>query len=186
MRIAILAPVLAFLLFISGFVYIALYEKPPVPGKQLPKTPQTVTVGVAELTDALSNGPWVSPGLTGKVLYKIGFRSCGDCINYELTEFPALHAANVDTRVILYARRGNADATEEAIIADLTCKRDWTIYSRWMEDVPDAYPVVYGMPPMVQGSTQREACLEWGRVVRDRVANVMQQNGWPMEVPALF
>ncbi|VAV94302.1 hypothetical protein MNBD_ALPHA06-577, partial [hydrothermal vent metagenome] len=68
----------------------------------------------------------------------------------------------------------------------LTCKRDWTIYSRWMEDVPDAYPVVYGMPPMVQGSTQREACLEWGRVVRDRVANVMQQNGWPMEVPALF
>ncbi len=186
MRIAILAPVLVFLIILSGFFYVAVFEKPPVPGKLLPKTPQTVRVGTKELTEALSNGPWVSPGLPGKALYKIGFRSCGDCINYELTEFEDLHESNIDTRVMLYARRENSGAAERAIVADLACTREWSIYHRWMEDVPDAYPEIYGMPPAAESSTQRNACLEWGRVVRDRVANVMQQNGWSMEVPALF
>jgi hypothetical protein len=186
MRLPFLGPILVFLLIVAGFAYVAVYEKPPVPGKMLPKTPKTITIAADELSDALTHGPWVSPGLPGKALYKIGFRSCPDCVNYERTEFEDLHAAGIDTRVILYARRGNASPAEEAIIADLACTREWPIYERWMADVPDAYPVVYGMPPAANSSSQRAACLEWGRVVRDRVTDIMQRNGWPMEVPALF
>ncbi|MBL4596411.1 MAG: hypothetical protein JKX99_07515 [Robiginitomaculum sp.] len=186
MRVAILVPVFVFFMILAGLAYVAIYEKPPVPGKLLPKTPQTIKIGVAELTDALTNSPWVSPGLPGKALYKIGFRTCPDCINYELTEFKDLHAANIDTRVMVYARRAKASAAEQAIVADLACTRDWNVYIRWMEDVPDAYAEIYGLPPAANSNQQRAACLEWGRVVRDRVANVMLQNGWPIEVPALF
>jgi len=186
MRIAVLVPIIVFMLILAGIAYVAVFEKPPVPGKMLPKTPQTITIGVAELNDALTNAPWVSPGLSGKAIYKIGFRTCPDCINYELTEFKDLHKANIDTRVIVYARRGQTNTVEEAIVADLACTRNWSIFTRWMEDVPEAYAEIYGTPPAANSSKQRTACLEWGRIVRDRVANVMQQNGWPMEVPALF
>ncbi len=186
MRLALFAPLLVCALFLAGFAYVAVYEKPPVPGKLLPKRPQTIRIGADELADALTHGPWVSPGLSGRVLYKLGFRACGDCINYEHTEFADLHAANVDTRVILYARRKKSTEGERAIVADLACTREWPIYQRWMEDVPGAYGEVYGMPPSAESDQRRGSCLEWGRVVRDRVAHVMAQNGWPMEVPALF
>lgn len=172
--------------FVAGLAYVGKYERPPVPGKLLPKTPQTLHIGAAALADALEHGPWVSPGLPGKRLYKVGYRTCTDCISYERTEFADLHAAGVDTRVILYARRGESTAPERAVIADLACTREWPIYKNWMADVPDAYYYHYGVPPAPETDQRRAACLEWGRIVRDRLDVIMAKNHWAMEVPALF
>jgi len=186
MRLAIFAPIFVFAVIAVGLAYVAIYEKPPVPGRLLPKTPKTITIGVGELTDALTNGPWVSPGLPGKAIYSIGFRTCPDCVNFKRTEFADYHKSNIDTRVIIYARRGNADAAEQAIVADIACTRNWSIFERWMEDVPEAYGEIYGLPPAANSDKRRAACLEWGRVVRERVASVVKKNGWPMETPAMF
>ncbi|MDQ7018891.1 MAG: hypothetical protein Q9M33_06975 [Robiginitomaculum sp.] len=185
-RTPVLVPVLVFSLIMLGLLYVAKYQRPPVPGRLLPKTPQTLHVDADQLTDTLEHGPWVSPGLSGRVLYKIGYRSCPDCISYEHTEFKDLHAAGVDTRVILYARRNLSSAPERAVIADLACTREWPIYERWMSDVEGAYYFNYGVPPAPETSERRSACLEWGRIVRDRVGQIMARNGWNMEVPALF
>lgn len=186
MRVAIVVPLLVFGLILAGIGFVAVFEKPPIPAKLLPKTPITITVGIGELTDALTHAPWVSPRLSGKAFYKIGFRTCPDCINFKLTEFADYQQANIDTRVILFARREISSAEEQAILADMACKRDWTIYSRWMADVPEAYGETYGLPPAANSSKQRSACLEWGRIVHDRIANVVEQNGWQMQSPALF
>lgn len=185
-RTPILTIALVFALIMLGLFYVAKYQRPPVPGRWLPKTPQTLHVDAAQLSDALENGPWVSPGLDGPRLYKIGYRSCPDCISFERTEFDDMHAAEIDTRVILYARRSISTAEERAVIADLACTREWPIYERWMSDVESAYYYRYGVPPAPETSKQRTACLEWGRIVRDRVAKILADNGWTMETPALF
>lgn len=169
----------------AGTWYVAVYQKPPVPGRMLPRHPSTVKVGVAELTDALEHGPWVSPGLKGKRIYKLGFRTCPDCIRWDKTEMKAYHDAGIDTREIIYARAKDTPAIK-AVTADLACTREWTIYERWMADVPEAYTEKYGMPPAPETDQRRTACLQWGQIVHDRVKAVMKQNGWALEVPALF
>src|SRR5947209_4609249 len=62
--------------------------------------PHEINRDQAEIARLLEGAGWVSPGLTGPKLYMLGFRSCSDCIRFKAEAFPALHAANVDTRVI--------------------------------------------------------------------------------------
>ncbi len=186
LRTPALVITLVFALIMVGLLYVAKYQHPPVPGVLLPKIPQTILIDADQLSDTLEHGPWVSPGLDGPILYKIGYRSCPDCISFERTEFADMHAAGVDTRVILYARRKFSTAPERAVIADLACTREWPIYERWMSDVEGAYYFNYGVPPAPETSKRRSACLEWGRIVRDRLGQIMARNGWNMEVPALF
>ncbi len=175
-----------FTLLVAGLLFVAKYQRAPLPGKLLPKAPQTIQVDANKLGTILQNAPWVSPGLSGPVLYTIGYRACPNCIAYERTEFDDLHRAGVDTRAIVFARRKVSTPNERAVAAELACTRDWSIYEHWMEDVEEAYYENYGVPPAPKGDKRRSACLEWGRMVYDRIDVIMQKNGRSMETPGLF
>ena len=99
--------------------------------------PVTIAKNQLEIQRLLDEADWVSPGRSGAPIYVIGFRDCMDCIAYQRDEFPKLAAANVDTRVIVFARAdreglGQSTAPERATIAELWINRDWNLYARWM------------------------------------------------------
>ena len=66
--------------------------------------PKTITRHQAEIAQILEQSGWVSPGLPGPRLYMVSFRTCPDCVRFKAEEFPKLHKAGVDTRVIMIAR----------------------------------------------------------------------------------
>jgi hypothetical protein len=99
--------------------------------------PVTIAKNQVEIQRLLDEGDWVAPGRNGPPLYLVSFRDCTDCITYQRDEFPKLAAANIDTRVIVFARPDHeglsqSTAAERATIAELWVNRDWTLYSRWM------------------------------------------------------
>jgi hypothetical protein len=99
--------------------------------------PVTISKNQAAIEQLLSEGDWVSPGHTGPQLYMVMYRDCQSCIDYMRDEFPKLAAANVDTRVIVFARadrEGLQQSTpvERATVAELWINRDWGLFSRWM------------------------------------------------------
>ncbi|HWE44414.1 MAG TPA: hypothetical protein VG407_00180 [Caulobacteraceae bacterium] len=99
--------------------------------------PVTIAKNQTEIQHLLDESDWVSPGRTGPVLWMISFRDCADCIAYQRDEFPKLAAANVDTRVIVFARADHeglqeSTAAERATVAELWINRDWNLYARWM------------------------------------------------------
>ena len=84
--------------------------------------PKTITRHQAEITKILESSGWAAPGLPGKRLYMVSFRTCPDCLRFKAEEFPALHAKNVDTRVIEVARAdkngiARSTAVERATVA---------------------------------------------------------------------
>ncbi len=186
LRLPVLAPVLMFAILVAGLGYVIHTKRAPLPGRLLPKAPHTVRVDADALAAVLHQAPWVSPGGTGPVLYKVGYRSCPDCIAWDRSVLPGLLAAGVQTRILLYARRQGATALERAMAAALACGRDWQMYERWTGDVEAAYAHRYGVPPEPQAGTRLGACLEQGRQARDRIEQILAENGLNMETPALF
>jgi hypothetical protein len=150
--------------------------------------PKTITRHQVEITQLLEHAGWVSPGLKGKPLYMVSFRSCPDCIRFRTEEFPALHAANVDTRVIQIARRdvnGLAKSTpvERSTVAQLWLTRDWKLLEAW-EAVPvDAWKAP-GSPP-ADGDMARMAVVESGRSTVDRLRPLLRDNGIDLRYPTL-
>ena len=99
--------------------------------------PVTVAKNQTEIQRLLDESDWVSPGRSGPPLWIISFRDCTDCTAYQRDEFPKLAAANIDTRVIVFARpdhEGLQESTpaERATIAELWISRDWSLYAKWM------------------------------------------------------
>src|SRR5437762_13382284 len=60
--------------------------------------PKTITHDQAQIAALLQSAGWVSPGLKGKALYMVSFRTCPDCIRFKAEEFPRFQAKGVDTR----------------------------------------------------------------------------------------
>ncbi|MBS0297244.1 MAG: hypothetical protein JSR45_13110 [Proteobacteria bacterium] len=99
--------------------------------------PVTITKNQADIERLLAEGDWVSPGRTGPALYMVAYRDCQACTDYMRDEFPKLAAANVDTRVIVFARadrEGLQQSTpiERATVAELWINRDWNLFAKWM------------------------------------------------------
>ncbi len=99
--------------------------------------PVTIAKNQVEIQRLLDEGDWVSPHRSGPAMYLVGYRDCSDCIGYQRDEFPKLAAANVDTRVIVFARPDHeglsqSTAAERATIAEIWIDRDWELYRRWM------------------------------------------------------
>ena len=99
--------------------------------------PVTIAKNQTEIQRLLDESDWVSPGRSGPPLWMISFRDCADCTAYQRDEFPKLAAANIDTRVIVFARpdhEGLQESTpaERATIAELWINRDWNLYAKWM------------------------------------------------------
>ena len=133
--------------------------------------PHTITRHQAEIAQLLQQSGWVSPGVKGRPLYMVSFRSCPDCIRFKTEEFPALQQAGVDTRVIEIARRDvnglpKSTPIERATVAQLWLTRDWKLLEAWYAVPPDAWKAP-GIPP-ADGDIARMAVVESGRSLVDR------------------
>jgi hypothetical protein len=151
--------------------------------------PKTITRGQIEIAQLLQSSGWVSPGHGGRPLYMISFRSCPDCIRYTTEEFPKLHAAGVDTRVIVIARRdvnglSKSTPNERATVAQLWLTRDWKLLQAWEAVAPDAWKAP-GIPP-ADGDLARSSVVESGRSLVDRLQPLLRDNGIDFRYPTLI
>jgi hypothetical protein len=142
--------------------------------------PHTITKNQAEIAALLKASGWVSPGLKGPVLYEIGFRSCPDCLRLRLEEFPKYHQANVDTRVILVARRdyngvSKSTPAERSTVAELWFNRSWALLEKWESAPPEAWTAP-GIAP-ADGDAARTAVVEQGRLLVDQIKPLLAANG---------
>ena len=150
--------------------------------------PKTIHQNQAQIAQILQTSGWVSPGLKGKTLYMVSFRTCPDCIRFMTEEFPRLHAAGVDTRVIEIARRernGIAKSTpiERATVAQLWLTRDWRLLQAW-ESVPAEGWKAAGVPA-ADGDMARTAVVEAGRKTVDDLTSFLNPNGVKFAYPLL-
>jgi hypothetical protein len=151
--------------------------------------PKTITRHQAEIVQLVQHSGWVSPGLNGRPLYMISFRSCPDCIRFKTEEIPRLQAAQVDTRVIEIARRdvnglANSTPVERSTVAQLWLTRDWKLLEAW-EAVPvDAWKAP-GIPS-ADGDIARMAVVESGRSMVDRLRPLLKDNGIDLRYPTLI
>ncbi len=151
--------------------------------------PHTITKHQAEITKILEQSGWVSPGLGGPKLYMIGFRSCPDCIRFKETEWPGLHAASVDTRLIEVARAdkdgiSHSTPAERSTVAELWVNRSWALAQRW-EDVPvDAWKAEGIIP--ADTDVARSAVVEAGRKMVTDLRPLLKDNGINFAYPTLI
>ena len=151
--------------------------------------PKTITKDQAQIARILETSGWVSPGKTGPKLYMVSFRTCPDCVRYMAEEFPLLHAAGVDTRVIEIARRdvngvSKSTPAERATVAELWLGRSWPLMERW-EDTPAEAWTAEGIPP-ADGDMARTAVVEAGRKMVDDLQPLLKANGINFAYPTLI
>jgi len=151
--------------------------------------PKTITRHQAEIAKILEQSGWVSPGLPGPRLYMVSFRTCPDCVRFKAEEFPKLHKAGVDTRLIEIARadrNGVAKSTpvERATVAELWVNRSWGLAERWEATPVEAWTAP-GIKP-ADGDIARTAVIEAGRTNVDKLIPLLKANGvsfaWPLMV----
>jgi hypothetical protein len=150
--------------------------------------PKTIIKHQAEITRILEGSGWVSPGGPGQRLYMVSFRSCPDCIRYETEEFPKLHKAGVDTRVILIARADvngveHSTAAERATVAELWVNRKWSLLQSWLSVTPEAWTAP-GIPA-ADGDIARASVVEAGRASVEKLTPLLKDNGVTFAYPLL-
>ncbi|MFN3521180.1 MAG: hypothetical protein ACK4YQ_02945 [Phenylobacterium sp.] len=150
--------------------------------------PHTIAKDEAKVARLLEQAGWVSPGLTGPKLYMVSFRSCPDCLRFKQEQFPDLHAAGVDTRVIEIARRdvngvAKSTPTERSTVAELWVNRSWRLAQDWDETPIEAWEAS-GIPP-ADGDAARSAVVEAGRDLVDELSPLMKKNGVAFAYPLL-
>ena len=151
--------------------------------------PKEISKNQAEITKILEQSGWVSPGFDGPKLYMVGFRSCPDCIRFKLEQWPTLHAAKVDTRLIEVARGdlngvSQSTAVERSTVAELWVNRSWALSQRW-----DALPIdawtAEGITP-ADNDLARAAVVEAGRGMVERLRPLLKANGINFAYPLLI
>lgn len=151
--------------------------------------PHTITKHQAEIAKILQQSGWVSPGLPGPKLYMVSFRSCPDCIRFEAQAFPKLHAAKVDTRVIVIARADSnglpkSTAPERATVAELWLNRSWRLFEDWANVTPPTAWTAPGIAP-ADGDMARTAVVEAGRKTVEDLRPLLRDNGINFAYPTL-
>lgn len=154
--------------------------------------PSEITRNRPEIERALAQAGWVSPGLNGPQLYLISFRACPECIAYEQAEFPALQAAGVDTRVILFAppdQGGIEQSTvfERSTIAELWLSqhRDWGLFQRWMATRPPSAWTAPGLTP-ADGDAARTGVVTASRAFVAQITPWLRANGISEAYPTMI
>lgn len=129
----------------------------------------------AEIAALLDSAGWVAPGLSkDKVLYMVSWQSCPPCLVYERDEFPKLHAAGVDTRVIVYARASSSTPQERAGVAELWKNRSWELWKQFVH-VPTSDWTAEGLPP--DTVPERAALVAKSQDFADKMRVLMSENG---------
>lgn len=143
--------------------------------------PKTITRHQTEISQLLQKSGWVAPpGQQGPKLYQISFRACPECVRYRREEWPKLHKAGVDTRLILVARadsEGQSYSTpaERATVAELWVNRDWNLMERW-DAVPPAAWTAPGIAP-ADGDAARTAVVDQSRRLIEDLTPLLKANG---------
>jgi hypothetical protein len=150
--------------------------------------PKTIERHPAEIAKLLEGSGWVSPGKPGPKLYMVSYRDCSDCIRYEAEEFPKLHKAGVDTRVIVIARpdlNGVTRSTpaERATVAELWANRSWALLQAWTK-VPSEGWTAPGVPP-ADGDMTRTAIVQLGQKTVADLTPLLKANGIKFAYPLL-
>ena len=151
--------------------------------------PKTIERHQEEIARILETAGWVSPGRTGPKVYVVSFRACPDCVRYMTEEFPALHAAGVDTRVIEIARADQnalpkSTAVERATVAELWLNRSWALLERWRAAPAGAW-TAEGIAP-ADGDMARTAVVEAGRRMVADLQPLLKANGLDFAYPTLI
>ncbi|HWA62083.1 MAG TPA: hypothetical protein VG939_11955 [Caulobacteraceae bacterium] len=152
--------------------------------------PHTIGKRQAEIAALLKGSGYVSPHLTGPTLYMVSYRTCSDCIAFVAEEFPKLHKAGVDTRVIMIARadkNGQAHSTpaERATVAELWLNRSWPLFEAWSKVNPPTAWTAPGVPP-ADGDMARTAVIEAGRKLVADLVPLLKDNGVTLAYPTLI
>jgi hypothetical protein len=150
--------------------------------------PKTITKNQAEIARILETAGWVSPGLKGQKLYMVSFRTCPDCVRFKHEEYPGLHKAGVDTRLIEIARadrNGLAKSTpaERATVAELWLNRSWALSEKWDATPVDAWTAADLKP--ADGDVARTAVIQAGRKTVEDLRPLLKANGVNFAYPLL-
>ncbi|AYV45458.1 hypothetical protein CFHF_09625 [Caulobacter flavus] len=150
--------------------------------------PKTITKNQAEIAKILEGSGWVSPGLKGPKLYMISFRTCPDCVRFKKEEYPRLHKAGVDTRLIEIARADRngvpkSTPVERATVAELWINRSWELSEAWDATPVDAWTAP-GLKP-ADGDIARTAVIEAGRKSVEDLVPLLKANGVNFAYPLL-
>jgi hypothetical protein len=150
--------------------------------------PHEITKDQAEIGKILEGSGWVSPHLNGPKLYMIAYRANPASQRFIATDFPALHDAKVDTRVIMVARPDEngapkSTAPERSTVAELWVNRSWALFQKWMAASPDDWTAA-GIPP-ADGDVARSAVVEVGPDAIDKLTPLLKDNGVGFDYPLL-
>jgi hypothetical protein len=151
----------------------------------------TIAQQADELGALLAAAPSISHGRAGPTLYLVAFRTCPACLALKEKEGPALEAAGVDLRWIVYARRDKDGETrsspeELAVVAELAHTQDRALFDAWYTGAPDEFYRTAKLPPRADSSPERLAAIEGVRASVDRLNEIVNENGQPFALPALF
>jgi len=183
---------LAFTLIAAGLVAApalglaagAVLQQPPEEAAKAAGGIHPITKDADKIEAILKGSGWVSPHLKGKILYMLSFRSCPDCIRFETEQFPDLHKAKVDTRVIMVARRAKSTPAERTGVGELWATRSWKTYEDWTATPVDAWTG----DGLKSGDTdpERAALVEKGRVLVEQLTPLLAENGIQLRYPTLI
>jgi len=151
--------------------------------------PVTIDKDQAEIQKLLDAAGYASPQRTGPALYMISYRACAPCARYQREEFPKLAEANVDTRVIVFARpdregASQSTAAERATVAELWINRDWSLFLNWMASPRQSWTAPNVRP--ADGDIARTAVVEASRQFVDKLTPLLKGNGLGGEYPLLI
>ena len=184
MRLRPLVPALIAAALVAAPALAAVLQQSPEQAALAAGGIHSITKDAAKIEALLKSSGWVSPHLKGKALYMVSFRSCPDCIRFETEEFPDLQKANIDTRVIMVARRAKSTEPERTGVAELWAKRDWKTYETWTTMPVDAWTG----EGLKSGDTDpaRAALVEKGRVFTEDLRPLLAENGIELRYPTLI
>lgn len=151
--------------------------------------PVTIVKDQAEIEKLLQAAGFAAPGRTGPALYMITYRACAACARYQREEFPKLAEANVDTRVIVFARpdregASQSTAAERATVAELWINRDWNLLLQWMATPRKEWTAPEVRP--ADGDIARTAVVDASRQFVDKLTPLLKGNGLGTEYPLLI
>jgi hypothetical protein len=181
---ALLIPGLLAAALVGGLASAAVLKQPPEALARAAGGIHAITKDAVKIEALLKHAGWVSPHLKGKTLYMLSFRSCSDCIRFESEQFPDLHKAGVDTRVILVARRAKSTAPERTGVGELWATRSWKTFETWTSTPVDAW-TGEGLKSG-DDDPARAALVEKGRVLVDQLTPLLAENGIELRYPTLI
>jgi hypothetical protein len=106
--------------------------------------------------------------------------SCPDCVRFETEQFPDIHRAGIDTRVIMVARRNRSTAPERSGVAELWAHRSGRLSD--LTSMPVEAWTAEGLPS-ADTDPERAAQLERSRALVDELVPLLAGERHSLRLP---